>query len=206
MNKLQLAEWRHRVAELYAEVRAVPLERRETAWEHWRQTRDSLFWNHPLTPLDASQLTSAKALEYFPYDPSWRKIGRIDTTPPHEQLTIELPEGDLRLTRIACVSFDHAQQTHSLSLYWIEGYGGGLFLPFGDLSNNKQTYGGGRYLYDGIKGADLGRIGDNIILDFNFSYNPSCGYNHQWVCPLSPRGNRLPITVEAGELDWGVSL
>ncbi|MGB1250407.1 MAG: DUF1684 domain-containing protein [Candidatus Promineifilaceae bacterium] len=201
MNKLQLAEWRHRVAELYAEVRAVPFGERESAWHHWRKTRDLLFWTHPLTPLNAEQMVSASAVQYFPYDPNWRKIGRIDHNTPNETVIIELPEGNLRMTRIAHVRFEHAEQTQTLGLYWIEGYGGGLFLPFGDQSNNKQTYGGGRYLYDGIKGADLGRIGDDIILDFNFSYNPSCGYNHQWVCPLAPFENRLQIAVEAGELD-----
>ena len=205
MNKLHLAAWRRSVAELYATVRAMPFEQREAAWQVWRDGRDDLFWNHPLTPLNAEQVASADAVRYFPYDAGWRKIGRINHNTPHKQFTIELPEGDLRMTRIACVTFDHARQAHTLGLYWIEGYGGGLFLPFGDLTNNKQTYGGGRYLYDAIKGADLGQIGDDIILDFNFSYNPSCGYNHQWVCPLAPPENRLRLAVEEGELGWDAS-
>ena len=103
------------------------------------------------------------------------------------------------MTRIACVHFDHDNIEHTVGLYWINGYGGGLFLPFRDLTNSNGTYGGGRYLYDSIKGSDLGRIGDNIILDFNFSYNPSCAYNDQWVCPLAPRENHLQIAVTAGE-------
>lgn len=206
MNKLQLAEWRRTVAELYATVRAAPFEERESAWQIWREGRDRLFWEHPLTPLDAEQIVSVSTVPYYPYDLNWRKIGRINHDTPHEEFIIELPEGNLRMTRIACVSFNHAAQKHTLGLYWIDGYGGGLFLPFGDQTNNQQTYGGGRYLYDSIKGADLGQIGDNIILDFNFSYNPSCGYNHQWVCPLAPRENRLQTRVEAGELGWGITL
>jgi uncharacterized protein (DUF1684 family) len=87
----------------------------------------------------------------------------------------------------------------SLSLFWIEGYGGGLFLPFKDLTNRKETFGGGRYLYDTIKGADIGVQGQEILLDFNFVYNPSCAYNAQWYCPLAPEENALNISIAAGE-------
>ena len=86
-----------------------------------------------------------------------------------------------------------------LNLYWIEGYGGGLFLPFADATNDRETYGGGRYLYDTIKGADLGLTATEILLDFNYAYNPSCAYDARWVCPLPLAENRLPLAVRAGE-------
>jgi hypothetical protein len=88
----------------------------------------------------------------------------------------------------------------ALTLYWVEGYGGGLFLPFKDLTNGGKTYGGGRYLYDTIKGADLGAGNGALVLDFNYAYNPSCAYNPRWICPLPPRENALYAAVEAGEL------
>jgi uncharacterized protein (DUF1684 family) len=81
----------------------------------------------------------------------------------------------------------------------VRGYGGGLWLPFSDASSGTQTYGGGRYLYDTIKGADLGIAGSDILIDFNFAYNPSCAYDVRWSCPLSPLENRLPVEVGAGE-------
>jgi uncharacterized protein (DUF1684 family) len=87
-----------------------------------------------------------------------------------------------------------------LSLFWINGYGGGLFLPFGDTTNRQTTYGAGRYLYDTIKGADLGTSRTEVVLDFNFAYSPSCAYNPRWVCPLAPPENRLPFPVPAGEM------
>ena len=87
----------------------------------------------------------------------------------------------------------------TLTLFWMEGYGGGLFLPFRDLTNGHETYGGGRYLYDTIKGADLGAGNGEIVLDFNFAYNPSCAYSPRWVCPLSPPQNTLAVRLEAGE-------
>ena len=63
------------------------------------------------------------------------------------------------------------------------------------------TYGGGRYLVDTIKGADLGSdaAGGTIVLDFNFAYNPSCAYDPAWACPLATRGNVLPAPVPVGE-------
>jgi len=86
-----------------------------------------------------------------------------------------------------------------LVVYWIAGYGGGVFLPFADATSGKETYGGGRYLLDGIKGADLGMKGDKIVLDFNFAYNPSCAYSPRWSCPLAPPHNRLRSPVRGGE-------
>jgi uncharacterized protein (DUF1684 family) len=71
--------------------------------------------------------------------------------------------------------------------------------PFRTASSGAQSYGGGRYLYDTIKGADLGIAGSEILLDFNFAYNPSCAYDDRWSCPLSPPENRLPFAVNAGE-------
>jgi uncharacterized protein len=87
-----------------------------------------------------------------------------------------------------------------VTLYWIGGYGGGVFLPFRDATSGAGTFAGGRYLLDTIKGADLGRDGAGAaILDFNFAYNPSCAYSERWTCPLAPPGNRLPAPVRAGE-------
>ena len=86
-----------------------------------------------------------------------------------------------------------------MSLFWIMGYGGGVFLSFGDTTNRDTTYGAGRYLYDTIKGADLGTTQDEMMLDFNYAYNPSCSYNPRWVCPLAPRENRLTFPIPVGE-------
>ena len=68
----------------------------------------------------------------------------------------------------------------------------GVFLPFLDETNRSETYGGGRYLLDTIKGADLGREGERLVIDFNYAYNPSCAYNSRWQCPLAPQENWLP--------------
>ncbi len=117
-----------------------------------------------------------------------------------EEITIELARNDpLHLMRVAAVHFELSGQSAQLSLFWVKGYGGGLFLPFTDRTNRIETFGGGRYLYDTIKGADLGVNEHEILMDFNFAYNPSCAYDARWVCPLAPQENDLNFTIPAGE-------
>jgi uncharacterized protein (DUF1684 family) len=88
-----------------------------------------------------------------------------------------------------------------LTLLWLEGYGGGLFLPFRDATCGVETYGGGRYLLDQVKGADLGvRAEGDLVLDFNFAYHPSCAHDPRWTCPLAPPGNVIAQPVRAGEM------
>ena len=87
-------------------------------------------------------------------------------------------------------------------MWWLGSYGGGVFVPLKDASAGQRTYGGGRYVLDTVKGADLG--GDahdgRLVLDLNFAYNPSCAYDPRWSCPLAPEGNRVAAPVTAGWL------
>lgn len=195
-----LAHWRHTVADIYAAVRQASLRSQPRTWELYRARRDHLFKSHPQTPLTSTQLEGFSGLDYYPYDPALRVIGIADTEVERETFSVELPaEGPMRYTRVARLRFAVQGQEGELSLFWIEGYGGGLFLPFQDATNNGETYGGGRYLYDTIKGADLGAGPEGTVLDFNYAYNPSCAYNERWVCPLAPQENLLPFAIEAGE-------
>lgn len=170
------------------------------AWQQFQERRNVLFKTHPQSPLTAVQRTDFQQLSYFPYDPAFRTIGHVENVVDSVEWRIELADdGDFRFRRIAAVQFELLGLTAQLSLFWIQGYGGGLFLPFKDDTSSKETFGGGRYLFDTIKGADLGFDGQEIILDFNFAYNPSCAYNARWVCPLSPSENRLNMPIAAGE-------
>ena len=111
-------------------------------------------------------------------------------------------DGLIKLQRFGKISFEAAGQPVSLALFWILGYGGGLFLPFRELTNETDTFGGGRYLLDTIKGADLGQEDGRLIVDFNYAYNPSCAYNPRWYCPLAPSENWLTVPIPAGELSY----
>lgn len=199
-DRLALADWRRTVAELYAEIRQAPQEEAESAWQRFRQARDRLFKEHDQSPLDAGQRRTFHSLSYHPYVRQARLAGTLTPLDSAETRSMTLPdEGQFRYTKVAWVHFRWKREEARLALFWIEGYGGGLFLPFGDASNGRTTYGGGRYLYDTIKGADLGAGKEQIVLDFNFAYNPSCAYNDRWVCPLPPPENRLEFAIRAGE-------
>jgi len=193
-----LWNWRRRVGELYAEVRASdPLR----GWQHWRAVRDDLFRRNPQSPLGRERRDRFEGLACFPYDPGWRFVVELDRPESLESFSMAAGrDGEVRLTPFARTSGLASRLSAELTLYWIEGYGGGVFLPFADATSGTETYSGGRYLLDTIKGADLGRAPDGrVILDFNFAYNPSCSYSDHWVCPLAPAGNRLPVAVPAGE-------
>ena len=102
--------------------------------------------------------------------------------------------------RVGRARFVLAGDEQTLDLFWLDAYGGGLFVPLADATSGKDTYGAGRYLLDTVKGADLGWDDGRVVLDLNFAYNPSCAYDPRWACPLAPPGNRLGVPVRAGEL------
>lgn len=199
---LDLLDYRRRVHELYRDIRAADGD--PAAREVFRKAKDEIFRSHPQSALDAEQQAAFTGLQYYDYDPAYRVTAQVDLNVEPETLTIEL-EGDGRFSyrRFGQVTFTLPTGTGRLSLFWINGYGGGVFLPFGDTTNRQTTYGAGRYLYDTIKGADLGASLDSLVLDFNYAYNPSCAYNPRWVCPLAPRENRLPFPIPVGEKVWG---
>lgn len=108
-------------------------------------------------------------------------------------------DGRFEMTRMGTARFELYGKPGALGLYWVEGYGGGLFLSFRDATSGAETYGAGRYLLDTVKGADLGTEKGRLVLDFNLAYQPSCSYDPAWACPLAPPENRLPVRVLAGE-------
>ena len=195
---LSLADWRRRIADLYGRVRTAsdPYD----AWKTWRSTRDELFRHHPQSPLPEQDRSSFSQLNYFEHDPALRVRGIVEpASTKRYDIGTSGPE-TLSFTRFAAVRFELGGGDRRLELYWLEGYGGGIFLPFHDVTSGKETYGAGRYLLDTVKGADLGMDGGALLLDFNFAYNPSCSYDARWVCPLAPPENHMEVEVRAGEL------
>lgn len=103
--------------------------------------------------------------------------------------------------RIGRVGLSGPLAGQQLAVFWLEGYGGGMFVPFRDATSGSETYGAGRYLLDTIKGADHGggAATGELVLDFNMAYHPSCAYDPRWSCPLAPPENRLAVPVRVGE-------
>ncbi|MBC7799340.1 MAG: DUF1684 domain-containing protein [Gemmatimonadaceae bacterium] len=189
-----LWDWRRRVADLYATIRADPAP--EHAWQNWRRVRDGLFRDHAQTPIEGA----FTALDFFPYDRALRFHVTLDPLEGPEESFPAGADGELRMRPFAKSRGLREALGGELTFYWLLGYGGGTFLPFADATSGRETYGAGRYLLDTIKSADLGAAADGrTVLDFNFAYNPSCAYSSRYVCPLAPAANRLPAAIRAGE-------
>ena len=193
---LELLDWKRCVFSLYAAVRAIEPE---AGWNLWRETRDELFRSHPQSPLPVDRRAAFDGLAYWPYDPRARVLAELDDVAA-DPAPVETSGPEPMLFRtFARASFELRGERLSLEVAWLAAYGGGAFLCFRDATSGRESYGGGRYLLDTVKGADLGEDEGRLVLDFNFAYNPSCSYDPEWVCPLAPPANRLAVAVEAGE-------
>jgi len=209
---LDVVDWRQRVFALYADVRSVAATDPAEAHARWRAGRDDLFMSHPSSPLLAEQRATFTGLPIAPYDAAWRFEATIDPVDDDDDVDdddssparrLDVPTGTDGVVPFEllgrCVG-----AFGTLDVWRIAAYGGGVFLPVKDALAGRPggTYGGGRYLLDTIKGADLGRGNGvaTIVLDFNFAYNPSCAYDPAWACPLAPPGNVLAVPVPVGEL------
>jgi uncharacterized protein (DUF1684 family) len=204
---LDLYDYRRRVAAMYVERRdsLQAGENPEIVWRRFRLRRDQLFREHPQSALDEQQKRAFRGLTYFPYQRAFCVPARIETDIEPARLVVAMDASEeMTMTRVARLRFTVQGQEATLMLYWLNIYGGGLFLPFRDATSPAESYGGGRYLFDTIKGSDfLPAPGADprrfLLLDFNYAYNPSCAYNDRWVCPLAPPENRLDIAIGAGE-------
>jgi uncharacterized protein (DUF1684 family) len=197
-DTLDLLDWKRRVFAVYAEIRAS--HHPEAAWSRWREVRRDLIVRHPQSPIrEPDRRASFEGPWTFDYDPSFRASAVVEDAEPERVVIEGSADGRFAFTRFAVAQFELGGEPEVLSLYWLEGYGGGVFLSFRDATSGTETYGACRYLLDTVKGADLGTVEDRLVLDFNFAYQPSCSYDPAWVCPLAPPDNRLDIPIRAGE-------
>jgi len=207
---LDLYDYRCRVADMYRMRRQATLagEDAATVLQRFREARNELFVKHSQSALDVEQKRKFQGLRYFPYNPAMCVEADIDTDGEPVQLSVVMnAEETMTMTTVGQLHFTLEGVRVALSLYWLNIYGGGLFLSFRDTTSPAESYGGGRYLFDTIKGSDfLASTGafviERILLDFNYAYNPSCAYNDRWVCPLAPVENRLSIPIRAGEMKF----
>jgi len=198
-DDLNLLDYRRRMAEMYGRVRTGSGDP-ATRWMEFRRARDELFRRHPMSALSPDQKARFGGLRYYPYDPRFRLVLPLSPVDNPEVMQIRLrDDGLLQMRRMGRVQFTIDGHPLALTLFWILGYGGGVFLPFRDASNTDDTYEGGRYLLDTVKGVDLGQDASGVVIDFNYAYNPSCAYSQQWDCPTPPPENWLPVPIRAGE-------
>ncbi len=195
---LALLDYRRTVSELYATVRQY--DANQAIYSTWCDTRNTLFATHPQSALDDEQKAKFEGLLYYEYDPSYDVVGDFNPDVEPKEYRIDVgDDGEVHYKRIGEVTVTLPTGTGTLSVFWIMGYGGGVFIPFGDTTNKVTTYGAGRYLLDTIKGADLGMREGKLIMNFNYAYNPSCSYNYRWVCPLAPPESKVDFDIPVGE-------
>lgn len=198
MTALDVADWRRRIFATYAAVR----ESTDLFAAHdlWRRERDDLFANHPSSPLLPEDRAEFTGLPVKPYDPDWRFEVTLS---PADGRRMEVETGTDGTVPFELIGVAEVPGVGSLDVWRLASYGGGIFIPVKDALAGTRggTYGGGRYLLDTVKGADLGsgRDPQSLVLDFNFAYNPSCAYDPMWACPLAQPGNTVAVEVPVGE-------
>ncbi len=217
---LEVADWRRSVAAMWLAWREGSAADPEGATQRFRTEKDRLFAQHPQSPLLTGERASFGGLAYWPYDPAWRMTARFsaaEEAPAPSAAPAASPFGGfgtlapialpnsgaetIAFRRIGRVTLVGPLAGQALPVFWIEGYGGGIFLPFRDGTSGAETYGAGRYLLDTIKSADHGGDAEagTLLLDFNMAYHPSCAYDPKWSCPLAPPESILRLPIEVGE-------
>ena len=196
-----LVDWRRRVGDLYRISGPDAVVR-------FRHGRDELFRSHPQSPIEPDERSSFAGLHYFPHDPSYRVDARFE---PGEGSALLIDtggeDGAVHYRRAGHLVFRLHGEGCRLTVLSLVQYAGGLFVPFRDATSGRETYGGGRYLFDTAKDTDglvleITAGSSEVVIDFNYAYNASCAYSPLWACPLAPPENYLEVPVRAGELTY----
>jgi hypothetical protein len=148
---LTLLDWRRRVFALYAAVR----DRADPPPAHalWRSGATSCSPAIPQSPIPQARGRRSRASR-------WRRT----TRPGASTSRWSRPSRTRSRSRPARTGSSGSTGSASprcrgigtLDVWWLGGYGGGVFVPVKDASCGRTSYGGGRYLLDTVKGADLG--------------------------------------------------
>lgn len=193
MDALQLSDYRAAVARIYLDAADL---------DDFRSRRDDLFRTHPQSPIPTAERVAFAGIRYFPPDDGAIADVELRAAPGEIDIDTGGEDGVVHYTRVGILDTPWGE----LSLWWIAAYGGGLFLPVRDATCGTESYGGGRYLTDTVKGTHGRGVqplgGNRIRLDMNYLYNPSCAYDDQWLCPLAPPENRVTASIRAGELAY----
>ncbi len=180
-----------------------------TDLKEFRDGREKEFRDKKESPLKEEDFVGFKGLNYFPVDNNFRVTASFTRTPSEKLFQMPTSSGTAKkFVKFGILKFKIQGTALTLSVYQMDPailakfpeYADLLFIPFKDLTNRTETYGGGRYT--GIRMPK----GNSVILDFNLAYNPHCAYGgDKWNCPIPPRENSLNIAVTAGEKKFAYS-
>lgn len=172
----------------------------ETEVKKFQQELNAEYLNPKETPLRGDNFTNFKAHPFFPFDSKYRVMAKFIKTENAQPFDLPTSSGKTKSYReYGKATFKLDGKSYTLTLYQSldlitqKKYKNYLFLPFRDATNEKETYGGGKYMDLTIP------KGNAILLDFNKSYQPYCAYNaYDYNCPIVPEENRLPVEIRAG--------
>lgn len=163
-----------------------------SAIQNSRSDKDSYLKKDTASPIEDK--VKFTGLKYFEVNPMYKVIGKIDRLTSGQTINISMSDGEVEeYEAYGNVKFEIEGVKCMLKIFKTPE--GNLFLPFKDLTSNKETYGAGRYLDFGIDDVK----GNQINIDFNRAYHPYCAYNHTFTCPVPPAENFLNVEVKAGE-------
>ncbi len=167
-----------------------------TELDDFRAEKDDFFREHPSSPLLPEQRASFDGLSYFPENDGLviRAPMQSEGVDLEEEIALPTTTGDTQVYRRAgVVRFEVDGEAAQLTLFRSLAMHD-LFLPFRDATSGSETYGAGRYLE-----VDPPTAGEDVVVDFNYAYNPYCAYNPEWSCPIPPGENWLAVSIRAGE-------
>jgi len=172
-----------------------------TIVEKYRTGRNIKMLYTEATPLTTEQLAEFKGLKYFEPDVHFRIDAKLIKDKKLEVVLMKTStDREPAYVRYGIVKFAMGTEEYKLAVFQNKKMldqsqdTNMLFIPFRDLTNGSETYGGGRYI-----DCEIPPSGDMIFVDFNYAYNPYCAYNHKFSCVIPPEENRLPVRIEAGE-------
>ncbi len=177
-----------------------------TDLKEFREGRDKELRNRDESPLKEEDFPNYKGLNYFEVDEKYRVTAKFEKTNDEKILLIPTSSGKSKTyVKYGILTFKLDGKQYNLNVYHSDKetreaypeYKDLLFIPFKDLTNGNESYGGGRYLY--ILDTDK----TEVILDLNLASNPSCAYGSDWFsCPIPPKDNHLKVEIKAGEKSY----
>ncbi len=161
----------------------------------FRARRDHFFSHDEQSPLSAGQRDGYSGLDYFPENPDLALTLPLETSGKDigERINLATSDGNAKpFTRAGRISFPIAGDDVTLTVFR-DVDRGHYFLPFRDGTAGITTYPVGRYL--DIRAQPDGQL----VIDFNYAYNPYCAYSDGYSCPIPPLENVVKAAIEAGE-------
>ena len=165
---------------------------------NWRVINRSRGLAIRLMDTESEARRSFGGIDFFTPNRDWRLEARFEPyDPPLEIVMPSITGVDEKDTVPGVVVFEVEGAEYRLD---VTGQPGDdrYFVVFGDATSGQETYGGGRFVWIDAEDEE-----GNIIIDFNRAYNPPCVFSPFATCPLPTPNNRLPLRIEAGELNYG---